>query len=261
MSESISSRTPYVRVCHLAASNDSYFDVFKSNPEYRQILEHVTEEDGHKYLQLIKEDNPWLLEKFDLFSNNDKYGSPLKFTYKDTASDIEEFSPTTLRYVKVLSDLFSMFGSLKGMKIIEIGCGYGGQSKIISSIFNIDSYTYVDLPEVVGLAKKYTDSVEMHEVDRKFITTDNLTLLEESYDLVISNYAFTECSKEVEKEYIESVLNKSKHGYITCNFISALCGRGEDFSYSKEELLELLPYAEESPEKPLTFHRNLILSW
>jgi putative sugar O-methyltransferase len=256
-SESISSTMPYVQVCELAASNKLYFDRFKSIPQYKEILEHVTESQGHDYLKIVKEDNPWLLDHLKLFSTNDTYGSPVTFSYKD----IGNFSPTTLRYIKVLSDLFTMFGSLKDMKIIEIGCGYGGQSKIISSIFNIESYTYVDLPEVIQLTEKYTDTVGMEIVKRKFVTTDNLELLETDYDLVISNYAFTECSKAVEMEYIEKIFNNSTRGYITCNFISELCGKGVGFSYTLEELSKLVPYAEEYPEVPLTFDKNIILKW
>ena len=40
-------------------------------------------------------------------------------------------------------------------KIIELGCGYGGQSIFLNKILNVKQYTFVDLPEVNKLIEKF----------------------------------------------------------------------------------------------------------
>ena len=40
------------------------------------------------------------------------------------------------------------------------------------------------------------------------------------YDLVISNYAFTELPREIQTVYYEKIISKSAKGYITYNDIT-----------------------------------------
>ena len=70
-------------------------------------------------------------------------------------SPIGKISPSTLRYIKVLSDLILYFGNLDNLRICEVGVGYGGQARIINSIFTPHSYDFVDLNAVLLLAQKY----------------------------------------------------------------------------------------------------------
>ena len=109
----------YIDVCQLAARNDSVFEVFKRSKDYRRILEHVTKEQGQAYLNMVKNEGSYLIKYFSRFQENDKIGSPVKYQY-----DVGEFSPTTLRYVKVLVDLKKFFGDLSNLDIVEIGSGY-----------------------------------------------------------------------------------------------------------------------------------------
>ena len=64
---------------------------------------------------------------FHRFRENDRLGSPLTCDYDACG----RFSPTTLRYAKVYSDLMRLFRDLDGQRIIEIGGGYGGQCFVI----------------------------------------------------------------------------------------------------------------------------------
>ena len=61
-------------------------------------------------------------------------------------------SPTTLRYLKVANDLETLFSSLDGLRICEIGVGYGGQCRVLDAMFAVKSYTLVDLRPVLELA-------------------------------------------------------------------------------------------------------------
>ena len=73
---------------------------FKSNMNYRGILEHVSKEYGEKYLKLIEKEFP-LIEMENLFEFieiNDKYGGTQKEMF--TLNEMSIYcSPTSLRYI------------------------------------------------------------------------------------------------------------------------------------------------------------------
>lgn len=63
------------------------FSNFKKDPLYKEILEHVTYDQGARYAFLIRRDNPQLLGLLDLFKKNDQIGNPdlLIFHFLDDA--------------------------------------------------------------------------------------------------------------------------------------------------------------------------------
>src|SRR5439155_3421529 len=138
---SITDHVDYTSFCALAATNPDVFATFKPEPVYREVLEHVTCKQGRAYLERVLSRTPELARYLDRFRENDRLGSPQTCTY----AGYGRFSPTTLRYAKVLSDLVVLFGSLDGFRIVEIGCGYGGQCFITSVAASPACYTLVDL--------------------------------------------------------------------------------------------------------------------
>lgn len=252
--KSISIFTNYPDACLAASLNEDLFNVFKSNPDYNQVLEHVTIDFGLDYLNVIKRENPQLLEKpyIDKFKENDLYGNGYIHNYDGLL-----ISPSTLRYIKVLSDLINIYGDLKGFKIAEIGGGYGGQCKIIKDYFEIKDYHIIDLESVNRLSEKYLDKLKVKNV--RFSTSN--TLNEENYNLVISNYAYTELDRGLQDLYKIKIIDKSDNGYITCNFINGFIPGSVFPTYTKEELLNLKVNTEILPEEPLTFPNNFILIW
>jgi len=253
-SNSVSFNTGYPKVCMDAYENDEVFNIFKTIPEYTQILEHTSVEYGQNYIDIIKRDNPWLLEGelFKKFKTNDLYGSPTIHQYTDFS-----ISPSTLRYIKVLSDLIKLFGSLDGFKISEIGGGYGGQCKIINDCFNIKDYHIIDLDQVNKLSGKYLDKLGVQNV--RYSTNDDLNI--EEYDLIISNYAYTELDRNLQDLYKKCVIDGSNNGYITCNFIIDFANGGQFDTYSKDELLMLKTNTQIMIEEPLTNPKNFIEFW
>lgn len=241
----------YKRFCKLATTDGTIFKAFKSHPDYVPMLEHVSPSQGFDYLKIIQDRNPTLLEHMEKFRENDKLGSPNTTEYRN----VGVISPTTLRYVKTLSDMMEMFETLDDETIIELGAGYGGQCKIISCVFNPKSYTIVDLPEVVGLINRYLAENKVPQA--KAITLEQIP--DQTWGLFISNYAFTELPIELQRIYIEKVINKCTHGYITCNFTSEDCGVS---SLSKTELLsEIKHECIELEEFPKTHPKNCMLVW
>ncbi|PIS09354.1 putative sugar O-methyltransferase [Candidatus Beckwithbacteria bacterium CG10_big_fil_rev_8_21_14_0_10_34_10] len=258
---SVSDRKSYAEICTLASKNDAVFKNFKRHKDYQRVLEHVTQKQGQAYLNVIKSENKNLLKHISKFQENDQLGNPLTFSYKINKKNTT-LSPTTLRYVKVLSDLKNIFSTLNNFEIIEIGGGYGGQGKIISSVFKFKSYTMVDLVTVLPLARKY---LRMLKVKNVFFLKPSKIPAKKIYDLVISNYAFSECGKEIQNEYIDKVLKTTKKGYITYNYQNESKNKYHPVSpYSKKEIIRILSKYHQLkilPERPKTGSANFIIVW
>ncbi|WP_256325593.1 putative sugar O-methyltransferase, partial [Helicobacter sp. CLO-3] len=170
---------------------------------------------------------------------------------------VGKISPSTLRYIKVLSDLMLHFGDLNNLKICEIGVGYGGQARIIMSKFNVQSYTFVDLQSALDLSKKYLSCYE--DLNQEKLLFANLDALNTSdYDLVISNYAFSELSKDIQDLYLEKIINNATHGYITYNDISGPSLGSYKIENYKDIIHKNIQILE---EKPLTHPLNRIVVW
>lgn len=248
---SISDTIDYKNSCRSAANDEIKFSTFKTDPSYNAILEHVNREQGEMYIKYLEENFTDYTKHLELFKENDKLGGPRVFEYPQTGL----ISPTTLRYIKVLSDIKNLMGDLSGKKIIEIGCGYGGQCFILNKFFPNLDYTLVDLEDALMLSEKYLSKLN---VKAKFLPADKVDGLEEDYDLVISNYAFSEVNKEFQNKYWSKIIKKSINGYFTLNFVSDSFGID---SYNLEEISEI--FKEKNPklmdEIPKTFEKNIIL--
>lgn len=249
LSTSLSDNQTYPQACLRATNDYRHFNNFKRDPAYTQILEHVSEEQGKDYLDLISKDKD-ILGKMDLFKANDDYGNPVTFEYPG----VGHVSPTTLRYVKVLSDLKRHFGTLDNLNICELGVGYGGQCRVIDAYFKSKTYCLVDIQPALGLAQRFLSN---------YITNSVLTyktmneLAPGDYDLAISNYAFTELPRTLQDVYLQKIILRSKRGYITYNEITP-----EEFkSYKADELAGMINGAVILEEEPLTYEKNCIIVW
>jgi len=252
--QSVSNNTGYPEICLKASQNEEVFQRFKKIKEYTQILEHTSIEYGQNYIDIIRRDNPILLTKENMskFKTNDLYGGSSPHNYGEI-----DISPSTLRYIKVLSDLIKLFGDLNNFKIAEIGGGYGGQCKIINDYFNIKDYHIMDIPEANQLTKKYLNRLNVKNFRNSYYTDINI----EKYDLVISNYAYTELDRELMDVYKKLVIDGSDNGYITCNFIIDFAAGGNFDTYSKDELVSLKENTSIISEEPLTAPTNFVLTW
>ena len=108
---SISDNNRYPMYCYFASKDDEEFKKFKCNPVYNAILEHVTPEQGRSYLELLISRNAELRlseDDWKYFLRNDSIGNPRMVQYHFGENQIT-CSPTTLRYMKVLSDIVKLF--------------------------------------------------------------------------------------------------------------------------------------------------------
>jgi|MDSY01.1.fsa_nt_gb putative sugar O-methyltransferase len=244
----------YVRVLKKISENEHFFNNFKKNIFYRQILEHTTKIQGNEYLKKITEDNPILINEIETFKDNDLIGNPNLSNYP-TIGDI---SPTTLRYLKVASDLKTIFKGNIGENICEIGAGYGGQFLILDKIFKIKRYNIFDLKAATLLIEKYLESFLLNSSYE--CGTLNKCSFDNEFDLVVSNYAFSEIEKTMQIKYIEKILSKSKRGYLTMNSGKEK-SEFRDKHLTLKELEKLLPKFEVLDEKPLIWEDNYIIVW
>jgi hypothetical protein len=229
------------------------FTQFKRHPIYRQILEHVNQEQGEQYLEIISGKWPELLKRIDEFKANDRIGNPIQHTYPGVGA----ISPTTLRYLKVCCDLREAFGSLDGMDVAEIGVGYGGQFFLSDRVWQLGSWTMFDLDPVLQLTSRF---LECHLINSAYLCTtlNRFDGRNAKFDLVISNYAFSEIPKQLQMKYIGKVMSKARCGYLTMN-----SGKADDCRdrLSIDELRKSFPSLQVLDEVPLTGHKNYILIW
>lgn len=253
---SMSDDNAYPALCHAASEDEKFFRDFRRNFIYNRVLEHVPQYQGQEYLDVIKRNDKLKFTDadWDNFRKNDLYGNPRVYSYEINNRTMA-LSPTTLRYAKVLQDIVTLFDTDKLKKIAEIGIGYAGQCRVLTSYFTVDSYTLFDLPEVLGLAKKYLGKFGSTDKIR-FVDGTNIDV-DDEYDFVISNYAFSELIRDVQDVYLEKVILKSKAGYMTWNSLSCDVLDG----YTLDELLEKIPGSSVIKEEPLTATNNCIIIW
>lgn len=191
-----------------------------------------------------------ILNHLEAFKENDEWGNPVLYNYPS----VGKISPSTLLYIKVYGDLLKLFGSLDKLHIAEIGVGYGGQCRIINAASNPSEYTLIDIKPALMLAQTYLDKYPLKSTV-SFKVMNELT--PKDYDLVISNYAFTELPRSIQQPYVDKVILRSKRGYITFNDINP----AHFNSYKLDELLSIIPGSSVIPEIPLTHKNNCIIVW
>ena len=174
---------------------------------------------------------------FKIFKH-DLVGNPELVTYTLDDKNKITCAQLTPRYIKVASDIFSMFDIDKIKIVTEIGVGYAGQCNVLKNVLDLDQYNLIDLPEVLMLAERCLTAIDMNDKVR-FLDGTHLYHEVES-DLLISEFAFSELTRQVQNIYLEKVILKSKAGYITWNDGIDKKVWNTD-GYTLQEILSLIP--------------------
>lgn len=249
-----SDSTSYSSFIQAVNENPILFKKFRTDYSYRQILEHVAYQQGDQYLEKLSEKHQLNLTTSPI-NNLHWIGSPRTYSYKKLGF----ISPTIIRYGYVSQEIERIFGPSIGSEIVEIGVGFGGQYAVLEESFSFSTYTMFDLPEVMLLVRKVLRLAEakIEKVKDGDIKTPNVR----ACDLVISNYAFSELPRKIQKQYVEGVMKNSKRGYLIMNSgRTNLTGRS-DGKYSLNELKGMLPPFEVFEEVPLTGSDNYVIVW
>jgi hypothetical protein len=237
----------------------SYLDV----PEYRQLCtwaagagfsqfrQHMPMIDGKQPMVtgfqcavLIAHYHRNLLPYIEEFRKIDSLGQPWTFDYPVFG----RFSPFTLRYVSILGQMLDLVGPFDNKKIVEIGGGYGGQCIAIRTVCRPQSYTIVDLPETNLLQRRFLGQLGHNDV----VCTSEPP--DQDWDIVISNWALTECARATQEDYVKRVLTRAQAGFMYWSHIGV--GGMED-----KEMAANFPGAEILAEDPLTLEGNSLIVW
>ena len=240
----------YPSLCGLAARDREVFEKFRSSVALVEALDHVTIDQGKLYIREILKMGNWLEDYSLAMKRIDEIGRPRKYRF----APYGDISPTLIRYLKVYLDLRKHFGDLDGLNIAEIGVGFGGQSSLIHILNKPGTYSFYDIPPVLDLVRVFISELNL---EGDFVYIDGRLPSQSSPDIVISNYAFSELSREVQKLYLENVILSAPRGYITWNSQSVDNLDG----YSLADLVRIIPNSQILPERPKTSESNVILVW
>lgn len=196
----------YRAACQKAAENSADFAIFRSNQQIRNIFE-ITQ--GDMFAQYVTS-SLRLMGHLEAFRKLENFGTPqLEFF-----PELGYFSATTLRYISLADQILKLTRLREEPVIVEIGPAFGGQCYILSQLHPFSKYYFFDLPEVERLCAKMVESLEMRNT--YFIPLEE-TLPETTVDLVISNYAFSECDKEDQIDYFEKIILQAEQGFFIFN--------------------------------------------
>lgn len=238
----------YLSLCRTAMISKVAYNNFRNDVRCRGMVETLKVEHADILIEEIKKHSKYLIPLFSKFCTSDTMGNPELYEHKDIRMNI---SPTTLRYIKILGDLTNLFGSLENLNIVEIGCGYGGQCKIIHDYVTPKSYTLIDFPEVQKLSQKFLKRYGVIPILREITDSSEI-----DYDLCISNFAFAELNRKDQDFYYRNIIKHSKAGYFICNIFGN--SKDANHTYTKEEYYTLGENVKMFPEIPDTGINNLI---
>jgi hypothetical protein len=203
----------YIQACGEFVESDEKFEQFKADHRYTPVLEHLNENDANVYFSEFKCKELLDVTRLLKIKENDIYGSPILINH----SELGVISPTTVRYIKNSLDISAQFGpDLDFKRVLEIGGGYGGLCKVFSSFNAFKEYFIVDFPEVNKLSGKYLGNFKELKNKIKHISAADPKEVA-NLDLVISNYAYSECSLGVQELYYNMFIRNCKNFYMVYN--------------------------------------------
>jgi len=218
----------HVQCAHECLTSDEVYKTFKRDTRYTEVLEHVSPDLGLKYLTLIKREFPEIFDQLDweVLHKNDCIGNPHTHNYENFLTcPNPNFSPSNFRYVhtglRILQYLKE--GNLSSPRIVEIGGGYGGQLYIINALskhfdINIEQWFLIDLKTIALHQEKYLKDMGVNNFECCSFEDIRDGVKEcESHDLLVSNYALAEVSKDIQDMYIEKVAPKCSNYFVIWN--------------------------------------------
>ena len=220
---------------------------FKSHGDYTGILEHVSYDYGDKYYAELKK-IPHMTDVINKYcALNDKIGGGEKHSYGNLHT-----SPSNFRYLFQSHMLLTHWSSLekKPVCIVEVGCGYGGLALAINALaplynISIERYCMIDLPAISELQKQYLSHHSLAFPCEFYSAFQYGSNIPHRDMFLISNYCFSEISKEHQEQYITHLFPKVAHGFMTWNFIPVY-----NFGFASRDIQE---YPTTHPENRYVF--------
>jgi hypothetical protein len=244
----------YLQAVKKFLTDPNEFKKFRRDFNYREILEHVSYKLGKEYLLYGELKFPNFVEAVKKYTYLDDVGAPIKFHY----TGIGKCSPTLIRYVYTAFEIRREIDFASVNSVAEIGVGYGGQFAVLQGECKLGSYIIYDLPEVVLLTKKY---VEFSSIPNVLKVGDFNASVQPIFDMVISNYAFSELPRGIQEVYLKNVISKASRGYMIMNSGRTNHTGRSTGKMSLSEISSYLPQMRIIEENPLTSPDNYIIVW
>lgn len=194
---------------------------FRRRRAVRQVVETLAPSDARRFARWIRETRPNLLRDPRIRRAND-WGDPL-MAPSWVLGTTDAWSPTSLRYLAHALWLEESGRLPRSGTVVEIGVGFGGLAAM-NAVVSDASTVLVDLPPVERAAALQMRELGLadHVLPRR-LPDDEFCL--------VSNYAFTELTKELQDQYIDEFARHAASGVIVSNasvFSQHIGGRSDD---------------------------------
>ena len=200
---------PWPLACSALVSGAWTTRNFRKTHAVRQVVETVGPVDGRHYANYIKHIAPEYLTDHR-FAAIDAWGNPIRWPGILLGTP-KTFSPTTLRYLAHALWLKKEGFVKEGGTVVEIGVGFGGLAAMNALVSNAKTLM-VDLEPVAKAAMR-----QMHDLGLSHHGELHDGNIHDSDFCVISNYAFTELSRELQDAYVDKIIRHADRGVILSN--------------------------------------------
>ena len=220
---SVSGIMAWPDACAVLARGESDSRGFRRERAVREVVETLGPSDGRYHAQRIRSIAPNLLTDPRVRAV-DAWGDPVRWPGLLLGTR-DPFSPTTLRYLSHALWLRDRGLVRPGGTIVEIGVGFGGLAAM-NAIASGARTVLVDLPPVTQAALRMLGETDLGKFASPADEGDPPATF-----CVVSNYAFTELTSDLQDHYIDRYLRASSSGMIVSNanvFSRSIGGRDDD---------------------------------
>jgi hypothetical protein len=206
---SISGTMDWPRACAALASGALTSKNFRRIHAVRQVVETLGPVDGRHFARWIRDSAPgYLTDK--RVAAIDAWGDPIRWPAACLGTP-RAFSPTTLRFLAHALWLKKEGFVKEGGTVVEIGVGFGGLAAMNAIVSNATTIM-IDLPPVAVAAM-----LQMRELGLGNFASNDQSKATAGDVCFISNYAFTELSREMQDAYVDEFIRHADRGVILSN--------------------------------------------
>ena len=206
---SVSGTMDWPQACAALVNGTWTSKKFRRTNAVRQVVETLGPVDGRHFAKWIRNKAPNYL--FDQrVAAIDTWGGPIRWPAACLGTP-RSFSPTTLRYLAHALWLNNKGFVKEGGTVIELGVGYGGLAAMNAIVSNATTFM-IDLPPVTQAAIRQMNELGLGN----FASTDH-SIVKKSDVCFISNYAFTELSRDLQDHYVDQYVRHANRGVILSN--------------------------------------------
>jgi hypothetical protein len=206
---SISGTMDWPRACAALASGALTSKNFRRIHAVRQVVETLGPVDGRHFARWIRDSAPgYLTDK--RVAAIDAWGNPIRWPAACLGTP-RAFSPTTLRFLAHALWLKKEGFVKEGGTVVEIGVGFGGLAAMNAIVSNATTIM-IDLPPVAKAAM-----LQMRELGLGNFASNDQSKATAGDVCFISNYAFTELSREMQDAYVDEFIRHADRGVILSN--------------------------------------------